>query len=87
MKPFLEVFPTLQLKTELKNLLEQVEVERLSMSPNKDFLRIYMTCNRLMEKDKIWFFVVVIEKKVLAKTGRKVKIYAKVVLSYQYNPE
>ena len=87
MKPFLEVFPTLQLKTELKSLLEQVEVERLSMSPNKDFLRIYMTCNRLMEKDKIWFLEEEIEKQLLAKTGTKVKIYEKFVLSSQYNPE
>ena len=87
MKPFLEVFPTLQLKAELKSLLEQVEVERLSMSPNKDFLRIYMTCNRLVEKNKIWFLEEEIEKQLLAKTGTKVKIYEKFVLSSQYNPE
>ncbi|MBE5853049.1 MAG: PolC-type DNA polymerase III [Lachnospiraceae bacterium] len=87
MKPFLEVFPTLQLKAELKSLLEQVEVERLSMSPSKDFLRIYLTCNRLVEKNKIWFLEEEIEKQLLAKTGTKVKIYEKFVLSSQYNPE
>jgi len=87
MKPFLEVFPTLQLKQELKSLLEQTVVERLSITGDRTLLRVFLTSKRLIEKDKIWFLEEEIRKQIFGKTDTAVKIYEKFQLSSQYTPE
>ena len=49
-KLFFEVFPTLQIKGELRDKLEQTEVERVSTSRQKDKLHIYLFSKRLILK-------------------------------------
>ena len=39
-KPFFEVFPNLQLHTDIHDLMGQTEVERVSATKRRDFLRV-----------------------------------------------
>ena len=41
-KQFLEVFPTLQLKNDLKDAFQDVCVEHIFTTKRRDFLRIYI---------------------------------------------
>ena len=49
-KKFFEVFPTLQLDSAEKELFEQVTVERVTSTKRKDFLRIYIMSEHLIQK-------------------------------------
>ncbi len=42
-KKFFEVFPSLKLDTGLRDLFEQVTVEKVSSTKRKDFLRVYIS--------------------------------------------
>lgn len=86
-KPFFEVFPTLQLNTGLHDLMDQVEVEKISTTRNRDYLRIYLVCNRLILKEDICRVEKEIEEQFFKNAGLTVKIYEKFQLSAQYNPE
>ena len=87
MKAFSEVFPTLQLHKELQALMDQVQVERISTTKNRDYLRIYLVSDRLILKKKIWELEREIKKQLFPKNELVVKIYEKFHLSRQYTPE
>lgn len=53
-KPFFDVFPTLKLNNEIKDIMEQTSVEKISATKRKDFLRVYLFSKRLIEKTIIW---------------------------------
>ena len=42
-KPFFEVFPNLQLHTDIHDLMGQTEVERVSATKRRDFLYLCLT--------------------------------------------
>ena len=52
-KSFKEVFPTLQLKKELNEIMDQVEVVKVSSTKNRDFLKIYIKTNHIIQKQFI----------------------------------
>ena len=56
-KKFFEVFPTLKLDTGLKDLFEQVTVDKVSSTKRKDFLRIYISSDRLIQKEDVFSIV------------------------------
>lgn len=86
-KPFLEVFPTLKLDKEQKVMMEQAEVARVSTTKRKDFLRIYVESDRLIQKNHIFKTEEEIKKQLFPKANMTIKIYEKFSLSSQYNPE
>ena len=53
-KKFFDVFPTLKLDTGLKDLYEQVTVEKVSSTKRKDFLRVYISSDRLIQKEDVF---------------------------------
>ena len=53
-KPFFEVFPSLKLQSTAHDIMEQAEIERVSTTKKKDFIRIYLQSSRLIMKDVIW---------------------------------
>ena len=53
-KPFFEVFPTLDIKGSLHDILEQAKVERVSATKQKDRLSVYLFSTRLILKEDIW---------------------------------
>lgn len=87
MKSFWEVFPSLQCKDDMRALMEQVSVERISTTKARDFLRIYILSERLIEKKKIWYLEKEIKKQLFPQSNMVIKIYEKFHLSSQYTPE
>ena len=53
-KAFFEVFPGLKLENKLKSLFEQTCIERVTATKQKDFVRIYLTSDRLIQKEDIF---------------------------------
>ena len=87
MKSFWEVFPSLQCKNQISALMEQVSVERISTTKARDFLRIYLVSERLIEKHHIWYLEREIKKQLFPQSDMEIKIYEKFHLSAQYTPE
>lgn len=87
MKKFFEVFPSLQLEDKLQDLFGQVEVERISATKRKDFLRIYISSDRLIHKEYVMKVEESIKKQLFPSFSMTIKIYEKYHLSAQYNPE
>ena len=86
-KPFFEVFPNLKLNTDIHDLMGQTEVERVSATKRRDFLRVYLKSTRLIQKADIWTAEQEIKKQLFPDANLTVKIYEKFELSSQYNPE
>ncbi len=86
-KLFFEVFPTLQLNTGLRDLMEQTQVEKIATTKSRDYLRVYLHSSRLIQKHDIYAVEREIKQQLFANTSLKVKIYERFALSSQYNPE
>ncbi len=85
-KQFLEVFPTLQLQDAVRALLEQVDVERITATKRRDFLRIYLSSTHLIAKETIFLIEKQIRRQLFPQTEIVVKIYETYTLSAQYDP-
>ena len=86
-KPYFEVFPTLKLDKKLHDLMEQTTVERVSATSRKDFLRIYVSSERLIQKRDIWQVEEEIKRQLFEKMNITIKIYERFILSSLYTPE
>ncbi len=86
-KRFFEAFPNLTLTGTHKDLFEQVVVEKVTATKRKDFLRIYIRSERLIEKENIYAVENEIKKQFFPNDNIVIKIYEKFILSEQYNPE
>ena len=86
-KKFFDVFPTLKLDSGISDLFEQVMVERVSATKRKDFLRIYIASDRLIQKEDIFLVEREMKKQFFPNTAMTVRIYEKYNLSSQYDPE
>ena len=71
-KPFFEVFPNLQLNTDIHDLMGQTEVERVSATKRRDFLRVYLKSTRLIQKADIWIAEQEIKKQLFPDANLKV---------------
>ena len=87
MKAFFEVFPKLRLDQALHDLMEETQVEKITATKKKDFLRIYLFSRNLIEKRKIWKVEEEIRRQLFAQAPVTVKIYERFELSAQYTPE
>ncbi len=86
-KPFYEVFPALRLESGLHDLFEQVTVDRVSASKQKDFIRVFITSGHLIPKAKVFKAEEEIRKQLFPERAVVIKIYENYNLSSQYNPE
>ena len=86
-KKFFDVFPTLKLDMGIYNLFEQTMVERVSATRRKDFLRIYLSSDRLIQKEDIFRVEREIKKQFFPSAAMVIRIYEKYHLSAQYTPE
>ena len=86
-KKFFDVFPTLKLDTGLKDLYEQVMVDKVSSTKRKDFLRIYISSDRLIQKEDVLRVEGEIKKQFFPNAAMVIKIYERFHLSAQYTPE
>ena len=85
MKKFCDVFPSLRLEDSIRSLMEPVQVERVSSTRRRDFLRIYISSNRLIEKQYIFRVEEDMKKQLFPGMTMQVKLYEKYRLSAQYN--
>ncbi len=86
-KPFFEVFPTLKLDKECKELFEQVTVEKVTATKRKDFLRVYIFSERLIQKKTVMETEREIKRQFFPNISMTIKIYERFRLSSQYDPE
>ncbi|MCM1145188.1 MAG: PolC-type DNA polymerase III [Blautia sp.] len=86
-KKFFDVFPTLKLDSGLEDLYEQVMVERISATKRKEFLRIYIASDRLIQKEDVFRVEREMKKQFFPNAAITIRIYEKFRLSSQYNPE
>ncbi|MGL5435276.1 MAG: PolC-type DNA polymerase III [Lachnospiraceae bacterium] len=87
MKQFLEVFPGLHMTEQMQELLNLVEVEKVSMSRNRSSIRIVITSPRLIHKKNILDLEAGIKAQLFPKKQITIKITEKFRLSGQYTPE
>ena len=79
-KKFFEAFPNLELKSgTIKSLFEEVVVERITTTKRKDFLRIYIRSNRLIEKEIIYKVEGEIKNQFFPNDNIVIKIYEKFI--------
>lgn len=86
-KSFFEVFPTLKLDTGLEDLFGQVTVEKISATKRKDFLRIYISSDRLIQKEDVFRVEREMKNQFFPNAAMTIRIYERYNLSSQYNPE
>ncbi len=86
-KKFFEVFPTLKLDAKMKDLFEQVMVEKVSATKRRDLIRVTIVSDYLITKEIIFKVEKEIKKQFFSTYDVTVKLYEKFHLSGQYNPE
>ena len=86
-KQFVEVFPTLQLKNTLKEAFQGVVVEHIYSTKRRDFLRVYIAAERIVEKKDVLAMEAQIKQQLFEHSNITVKIYEQFKLSKQYTPE
>ena len=85
-KAFYDVFPTLELSDFLQSLMEYVQVERVTLNPDRDFMRIYLLSEKLIHKKYIYEIEQAIKDQLFSDVLMTVKIIEKFQLSRQYTP-
>ena len=86
-KAFFDVFPTLKLDTGLRDLFENVTVEKVTSTKRKDFLRVYIASDHLIHKEDVFRVEREIGKQFFPHMPIVVKFYERFTLSSQYDPE
>ncbi len=83
-KAFFEVFPELKLGEETSGLLAQTTVARVTMTPRRDLLRVYLESEKLIQKSTIYETEQAIADQLFSSLPVAVRIIEKFHLSGQY---
>ena len=86
-KFFFEVFPTLSIQGDTKKLLEETQVVKIGMNPEKTRIRVYLNGPRLIYKKNIYQIEKSIKDQLFPKREMQVKVIEKYQLSGQYTPQ
>jgi len=86
-KQFFEVFPALKLDKKIQDLFEQVAVERVSATKNRNYIRVTVSSNYLIPKETVFRVEKEIKKQLFAYQPVMVKLNERFRLSEQYTPE
>ena len=86
-KQFQEVFPDLRIEGGMAELLETVEVSRVSINRKKDLLRVYVVSSQWIHKKYIYQLERQMEEQLFSNVPLHVKIIERFYLSRQYTPE
>ncbi len=86
-RSFQELFPTLQLDTDLTHALEGAVVTRVSTNRDRTAMRIYLHIKSLVPKRRIWKLEEEIKKQCFAKENVRIHVMESFSLSSLYTPE
>ena len=86
-KAFFEVFPGLKLEGKRKDLFAQTQVERVTATRAKDFVRVYLESSRLILKEDVFAVEKEIQKQLFPGVNITVRLYERFHLSSQFNRE
>ncbi|MCM1134528.1 MAG: PolC-type DNA polymerase III [Clostridium sp.] len=86
-KQFFEVFPSLKLDKKVQDLFEQVQVEKVSATKRRDYVRVTVSSGYLIPKDTVFKVEGEIKKQFFSGCNVRVKLYEHFLLSEQYTPE
>ena len=86
-KPFFEVFPTLKVNQEIQMLFEGVEVSKVSTNTSRDFIKIYLYSQHLIQKKCIYEVEKRIKEQLFGRSHIQVEVKEQYELSEQYTPE
>ncbi len=84
-KMFFDVFPTLDVNAEIKKLLNEMEVTKVSMNHEQTRLRVYLLGTHLIHKKNIYTLEKAIADQIFKGKEMEVKVIEKYQLSGQYN--
>ena len=83
-RSFFEVFPQLKLDTDLQGMLDDATVSKVSTTRQRNSLRIYLGCGRLLPKEKVYFLENELKRQLFPHHTMNIKIIEKFQLSEQY---
>lgn len=86
-KGFLEVFPGLHITDELRELLNLVEVEKVTSTRDRSSIRVYIVSPRLIHKQNIYSLEKGIKDQLFPSKQLSIKILERFKLSDQYTPK
>ncbi len=86
-KKFFDVFPELKVDSEVREWLEAAAVSRVTCNRERTLLRVYLVSDRWIHKKYIFKLEDEIRSQFFGKTGTRVKIIERFLLSRQYTPE
>ena len=53
-KLFFDVFPTLKVEEEVRTLFQEVEVEKITSTSRKDYIKVHIFSTHLISRKKVW---------------------------------
>nr|WP_314461168.1 PolC-type DNA polymerase III [uncultured Clostridium sp.] len=86
-KKFLEVFPNLHITDELRELLNLVDVEKVTSNRDRSSIRVYLISPRLIHKQNIYSLEKGIKEQLFPSKQITIKIIERFRLSGQYTPQ
>ena len=86
-KSFQEVFPSLQLDNDLMQIMQGAMIQKVSTNRDRSAIRIYLHCDSLVPKRRIWKMEDAIKKQCFAKENVTIHIIESFSLSALYTPE
>ena len=86
-KLFFEVFPTLKVKEEMKQLLAEVEVTKVASNSARDFIRVHIFSRHLIKKRRIYELERMIKEQLFGRAPVRIELREDYQLSAQYTPE
>ena len=84
-KKFQEVFPELKISNELSELLNYVQIERITTNRDRTGMRIYIFAERLILRKNIVILEKAIKEQLFKHQNVNIKIMEKYALSEQYD--
>ncbi len=87
MKDFLEVFPNLKISDSIMDILKLMKVEKVALSSDRQRMRIYLFCPRLVPKSIIYDMERGIKEQLFHGKQMEIKIQERFQLSSQFTPK
>ncbi|GHU43574.1 hypothetical protein FACS1894111_09400 [Clostridia bacterium] len=86
MPKFFEVFPTITPSKEIKDILTEAEVTKVSTNKRKDYIRVYLQSCQLIPKQAIYRLERAVKEQLFPRHALTIKVMESFRLPKDYNP-